>query len=84
LQALALTASCFSTGMSVTFFQGSHILMSGRAISAWACGKNRPGSPDGNLGHSADFSVHPDWQVALLRWCHPADDALVTGLASGG
>jgi hypothetical protein len=70
--------------MSVTFFQGQPHIDEWSRHQRMGLRENRPGSPDGNLGHSTDFSFHPDWQVALLRWCHPADDAIVTGLASGG
>jgi predicted acylesterase/phospholipase RssA len=43
--------------------------MSGIVISAWGCGKNRPGSPDGDLGHSADF---PSTQIGKLHYCDGA------------
>jgi NTE family protein len=84
--ALALTASCFSTGMSVTFFQASHILMSGRAISAWACGKI---GLDHLMATSAIPLIFPSTQIGKLHYCDgairqmtPLSPALHLGLTS--
>lgn len=70
LQALALTASCFSTGMSVTFFEGQS------SINEWSrhqrMGVREKISLDHLMATSAIPLIFPSTQIGKLHYCDGA------------
>lgn len=70
LQALALTASCFSTGMSVTFFEGQS------GINEWSrhqrLGVREKISLDHLMATSAIPLIFPSTQIGKLHYCDGA------------